>query len=564
MTKGYDDTPFFVLGAARSGTTMLRLMLNRHSRLAIPFESHFLQPILAELPTDRPLEPHEAARMADIVTNERNFRTWHLDAAQVRGELIARTPARLADLVDALYRLEIAGSGKPRWGDKTPYYYVCWQQIMGLFPTSRLIHIIRDGRDVSISLERVGWHGPTASDRARYWLERVEMAQEAERKLGPERNLIIRYEDLVLDTRATLEKVCDFLNETFEPEMLGFFTDAALHISDVDGDVHRKVLRAPQADDVARWRREMPIEQQREFEAVAGQGLRTMSYPVSFNETNSQMTAAPRAGLARFAHLHDIYYTTDDGFPQLIPREETRHDVEHVRGLYRVFTRYENFYRSMGPDRRNSIHLASVVGGLYGLNLIPIFRPREITFFDVNPHAIAYFQIIRRVWIESRNAPTFLARLANADYAVDTEAEEIIRRCIAKKQHRMLSEKEGQSARSFLSSWRYAIDRFDLTRGLLADVPVHTRVDAMHTQSFKDFVAGQENLWLYCSNIFLFVFFELTFRFPQNAAMFASYFDGTDMLDLGSHGRAPITVKCQIPMAIAQPAGANGSEAIRE
>jgi hypothetical protein len=85
----------------------------------------------------------------------------------------------------------------------------------------------------------------------------------------------------------------------------------------------------------------------------------------------------------------------------------------------------------------------------------------------------------------------------------------------------------------------------------------------MHTQSFKDFVAGQENLWLYCSNIFLFVFFELTFRFPQNAAMFASYFDGTDMLDLGSHGRAPITVKCQIPMAIAQPTGANGSEAIR-
>src|SRR6185436_5576495 len=216
MRKGHDDTPFFVLGAARSGTTMLRLMLNRHSRLAIPFESHFLQPILAELPIHRPLETHEAARMADIVTNERNFRTWHLDAAQVREDLIARAPAPLADLVDALYRMEIARSGKPRWGDKTPYYYTCWRQVLGLFPTSRLIHIIRDGRDVSISLEQVGWHGATSSDRARYWLERVEMAQDAERELGPERNLIIRYEDLVLDTRPTLEKVCDFLGETFE------------------------------------------------------------------------------------------------------------------------------------------------------------------------------------------------------------------------------------------------------------------------------------------------------------------------------------------------------------
>ena len=49
-TTGSDNTPFFVLGAARSGTTMLRLMLNRHSRLTIPFESHFLVHIVAELP----------------------------------------------------------------------------------------------------------------------------------------------------------------------------------------------------------------------------------------------------------------------------------------------------------------------------------------------------------------------------------------------------------------------------------------------------------------------------------------------------------------------------------
>jgi hypothetical protein len=553
MRKGHDNTPFFVLGAARSGTTMFRLMLNRHSRLAIPFESHFLQPILAELPIDRPLARREAARMAEIVSQERNFQTWHLDSAQIQSELAARTPAPLAELVDALYRMEIAASGKPRWGDKTPYYYVCWRQLMELFPTSRLIHIIRDGRDVNLSLERVGWHGPTSADRARYWLERVQMAQEAERELGPERNLIVRYEDLVLNTTLTLKKVCDFLNEEFEPGMLEFFTDAASHLSDVDGDVHKKVLRAPRIDDVARWRREMPVDRQQEFEAVAGSGLSAMSYPcLFFDQPQSEMQSAPRAGLGKFDGLQDIYYTTDDGFAQLTPREETRHDVEHLMGLYRIFTRYENFYRQVTPERRNCIHFASVVGGLYGLNLIPIFRPREITFFDVNPHAISYFAIIRRVWIESRNAPTFLARLAHGDYAVETESEVIIRRCIARKQHRTLTTEEGQSARSFLSSWRYAIDRFDLTRGLLADTPIQTRVQAMNAQGFKDFVANQENLWLYCSNVFLFVFFELTFRFPRNAAIFASYFDVTDMLDLGSHNGGPVTVKCRIPMAVTQ------------
>jgi len=282
MTKGTDDTPFFVLGAARSGTTMLRLMLNRHSRLAIPFESHFLRRVLEELTTHRPLETAEVLRMADIVTAERNFQTWHLDAAQVRQELIRRAPAPLAQLVDVLYRMEIAPSGKPRWGDKTPYYYICWRQLMGLFPGSRLIHIIRDGRDVNLSLEKVGWHGPTASDRARYWQQRVEMAQAAARELGPERNLIVRYEEVVLNTRATLELICDFLKEEFEPMMLNFFTDAAAHICDIDGHVHQKVQRAPRPEDVSRWRREMPVERQREFEAVAGNGLRAMSYPCLF------------------------------------------------------------------------------------------------------------------------------------------------------------------------------------------------------------------------------------------------------------------------------------------
>jgi hypothetical protein len=264
------------------------------------------------------------------------------------------------------------------------------------------------------------------------------------------------------------------------------------------------------------------------------------------------MTVAPRAGLASFDQIHQIYYTTDDGFARLRPAEETRHDAEHVARLYEVFARFQQFHQHVVPERREQIHLASVIGGLYGLNLIPIFRPREITFFDINPHAIAYFNIVRRVWIDSRTADEFLGRLTNADYAVDPGPEEIIRRCITSKHKGKLSEHEGRSGRSFRGSWRYALDEFDLTRRLLTDVPVHTRAEALNAPSFKDFIASQRNLWIYCSNIFLFSFFDLTFRFPQNAAMFACYFDETDMLDLETAGDDPVTVHCRIPMTIAE------------
>lgn len=262
------------------------------------------------------------------------------------------------------------------------------------------------------------------------------------------------------------------------------------------------------------------------------------------------MTLAPRSGLASFDHIHEIYYGTDDGFAQLSPREEPTHDAAHVAGLYEIFSRYEDFHGRVAPARRDRIHLVSVVGGLYGLNLIPLFRPKEITFFDVNPHQIAFLKVIRRVWIESRSADHFLSKLANTDYEIDTEQERVISSCIAAKQNGTLTEEQGRSARSFLSSWRYALDRFELTRELLKDTPFHTRVEDMQSQSFSDFVANHENLWLFCSNVLLFVFFDLLFHYPQNAVLFASYYDATEMLDLSNLGSGPVTVRCRIPMSV--------------
>jgi hypothetical protein len=294
MPKGLDNTPFFVLGAARSGTTLLRLMLNRHSRLAIPFESCFLQDVFRAIPRDRPLDAQEAARTAELVINNHNWRAWHLDAAWVREELIRLAPAPLSVLVDALFKRETAPSGKPRWGDKTPHYYTCWREMLGLFPGSKLVHIIRDGRDVWNSLKTLGWHGPTGNHRICYWLDRVERANIAGRELGPQRNLIIRYEDLVLETRATLAVICDFLQETFEPQMLRYFEDAAEHLCDIDGDVHGKTRRPPSPADVARWRHEMSLADQLEFEKLAGSTLCALSYPCQLSHVPAPLDATLR------------------------------------------------------------------------------------------------------------------------------------------------------------------------------------------------------------------------------------------------------------------------------
>jgi hypothetical protein len=263
------------------------------------------------------------------------------------------------------------------------------------------------------------------------------------------------------------------------------------------------------------------------------------------------MTVPPRSNIGAFEQISQIYYGTDDGFARLYPLEEKQHDAAHIGGLYEIFARYQKFASGVAPSRRENIHLASVVGGLYGLNLIPLFQPREITFFDINPHAVAFFNLIRRVWIASASAEDFLGKLKGAEYDVHTEQDRVIRNCLAARQNGTLTDDRGQSARSLRSSWRYALDHFDLTRKLLSERPCDTRVDGMQSSSFRDFVANRENLWIYCSNVMLFSFFDLTFHYPQNAALFAAYFEQTEMLDLGNFGDGPITVHCRLPMSVA-------------
>src|SRR3954453_21290138 len=107
-----------------------------------------------------------------------------------------------------------------------------------------------------------------------------------------------------------------------------------------------------------------------------------------------------------------VFYGTDDGAQD---------------GSFSEFAEIRAHYQGVRPERRENIHLISVVGGLYGLNLIPLWRPKRITIFDINPTAVTYFRVIHRVLTTSRDAPHFLGRLTAGDYDADTEQERFVR-----------------------------------------------------------------------------------------------------------------------------------------
>jgi hypothetical protein len=233
-------------------------------------------------------------------------------------------------------------------------------------------------------------------------------------------------------------------------------------------------------------------------------------------------------------HPENVFYGTDDGAQD---------------GSFSEFADIRAHYESTPPHRRDDIHMVSVVGGLYGLNLIPLWRPKRITIFDINPAALSYFNIIRRVFTTSRDVAHFLRRLTDGDYAVDGDLEAFVRENISMKQKGCLPRERGSTKRPYEQSWQYAFEHFDLTKRLLTDVPVEIRNEPMESESFSEYIRCHNNLWMYCSNITEFHYFDLDVDDPSNMVVLQIiYPNEPQLLDLAPLGGGPAKVHFEIPL----------------
>ena len=286
-------------------------MLNAHSRIAIPVESHFLSELIYRYPEDRDLTRSEIEQISQFVADHERFEHWKTTPA-VLNRAIAATesqPLTLNGLIQLMYRLEV-GNDKARWGDKTPGYERHFARLAAVFPKAKFVHIHRDGRDVSNSMCDRTWHGITEYQRARYWKDSIDTAFESAEKLGPDRCLSVGYETLVRSPKETLQRICEFVGEEFEPQMLQFNRDSQDNV--VDQKIHSKLTRLPDPKtDLQRWKTESSSTRVLLFEALAGKSLSQSGYELSFGPTSRTLAKIAYwiPGMA-MAKAHDAYLST--------------------------------------------------------------------------------------------------------------------------------------------------------------------------------------------------------------------------------------------------------------
>jgi hypothetical protein len=278
-----------VVGAARSGTTLLRLMLDAHPQLAIPPETGALVPRALNLGEG---EASPEAVVAEL-TASRRWPDFDLDPDALLERLRALADIDAAGILRSFYGLYAEGRGKPRWGDKTPRNLRRMDRIQAILPEARFVHVIRDGRDVALSRRSMRWRQDSLAQSARQWRRHVRRGRRQAR--GLRHYLEVRYEALVLAPEETLSAVCEFVELPWDPAMLEYHRTAAERIGDIARDVHvegvaeaisgseRVAIHAltsapPLAERVGRWRREASADEQEAIEAEAGDLLDELGY----------------------------------------------------------------------------------------------------------------------------------------------------------------------------------------------------------------------------------------------------------------------------------------------
>ena len=291
---------FFIVGSARSGTTLLRLILNAHPEVAVPPESRFI----TELWTGN--DEVGVDDFLGALAGHRLFRVWNVDVDEVRREIGTAERVPFADGVEAAYRAWGRAKHKSCWGDKTPRYIESIPLLAKLWPEAKFVHQIRDGRNVVLSYGDVPFGPKTLGKAADLWARRVTAGLLEGRKLGPQRYLEIRYEEFVANPASQAKTLCDFLGIDFDPDMLDYAEKARTDILPRAARYNPHVAESPKTS-LRAWENQMPDRHIEMFEAIAGNVLDMLEYPRRFRNPSAKAKALARlsrAGLpiARLGH----------------------------------------------------------------------------------------------------------------------------------------------------------------------------------------------------------------------------------------------------------------------
>ena len=280
LANALNDNPVFIVGAARSGTTLLQYMLRSHPELSLPTaESHFFIPFYKRRSEfgDLTQLKNLQAFLEEVYTFRKIFFDEDVHGIEFNVQELATEfhhagISTIPDIISAIFQKNATAEGKLRWGDKTPYYILHLETLLEMFPNAQVIHLIRDGRDCAVSMLERKWDLKIFNTyHAAYTWNKYVQAGKTFGQRHPKHYFEIRYEDILNQPEVSIKNLCGFLDITFD--------DSVINFKKSDGSGKTPLLQQPlQKNNQAKWKDKLSQKQLSIFEALAGETLTSCGY----------------------------------------------------------------------------------------------------------------------------------------------------------------------------------------------------------------------------------------------------------------------------------------------
>jgi hypothetical protein len=279
--------PFvFLVGCARSGTTLLQRIVDAHPQIAITPEMHWITHSFRHQKKWLAPEGRVTPEQVSSMVQHKRFRQFELGREEFEGLLRSGEPTAYVTFLNGIFALYGKNKGKELVGNKTPAYVKGLSTLHGHWPAAKFVHLIRDGRDVCLSVlnwnhaDRTAgrystWAEDPVSTIALWWKRKVGLGRQGGQRLGRELYCEMRYESLVSQPTDECARLCTFLDVPYDAAMLRFHEGR----TKTDPGLDAKQAWLPITPGLRDWKAQMALEDIERFEAAAGDLLDELGYP---------------------------------------------------------------------------------------------------------------------------------------------------------------------------------------------------------------------------------------------------------------------------------------------
>ncbi len=232
-----NNQPIFIVGASRSGNTLIRMILTSHSMICIPPESRFLHYLDTIFHSNS--EKRKEALLIKL-TSDKKFADWGIDKQTLNEYIKQSLSQSYSDFIAGIYLLYLKKENRAnaQWGDKNPMYVFKINRILELFPYAYIILLVREPLSIFGSLKRVKFFGRDMEAAMNDYYQRIRCVAHAITEYQNLSNVImVNYAGFVGDPEINTRNLIKRLGYAFEPSMLEFHNNKSF----IDQMLHSKV-----------------------------------------------------------------------------------------------------------------------------------------------------------------------------------------------------------------------------------------------------------------------------------------------------------------------------------